>query len=380
MIGNRLNPFSLGSYLGVNWDRRLRAAAHEKGLQLMYLYNVVPSRDTILQCPQCNVPMRTITDRNRGIGWRFSCPNNHRMEPTQNTFFERVRLNEVGSDAVIKAAYCWFTDVPVTQAMGYVNIASDTCVAWYSYFRSVATKIAWHDFLPIGGDTDIVEVDETHLFRRKFQVGRLGMWRDVWLFGGISRTTKIRFGVIVPDRSSDTLLPIMQQYIDSDTFICSDEWRAYTTCGQAFSGHGTVNHSRSFINPPRNQDPLWVPLGRFHEACLDKQWMGPFPAPNVVPVRYHTQNGERSWENLKKTLRTCNSLELAEGYVGEWMYRSNILNRIPESGPRFGRFLDDMRRAYPGIGKQKMSETLDDCTCHECDPPVTFPSTDCFTS
>lgn len=52
--------------------------------------------------------------------------------------------------------------------------------------------------------------------------------------GGISRTTKKVFGVIVPDRSADTLLPIMQQYIHHDSFICSDMWGAYNQCGNIF--------------------------------------------------------------------------------------------------------------------------------------------------
>lgn len=52
--------------------------------------------------------------------------------------------------------------------------------------------------------------------------------------GGISRTTKKVFGVIVPDRSQTTLLPIMQKYIHHEAFICSDMWRAYGQCNNIF--------------------------------------------------------------------------------------------------------------------------------------------------
>lgn len=47
----------------------------------------------------------------------------------------------------------------------------------------MASKIAFHDYLQIGGDNDIVEVDETHLFRAKYNVGRVYRWNAVWLFG-----------------------------------------------------------------------------------------------------------------------------------------------------------------------------------------------------
>lgn len=52
--------------------------------------------------------------------------------------------------------------------------------------------------------------------------------------GGISRTSKKVFGVIVPDISVDTLIPVMQKYIHHDSFICSDMWRAYNQCGNIF--------------------------------------------------------------------------------------------------------------------------------------------------
>lgn len=116
----------------------------------------------------------------------------------------------------------------------------------------------------IGDSQDIVEVDETHLLKAKYNVGRVMTLSAVWLFGieifnlkkfllgakyrfskisilfqnlnigGISHTTKKVFGKIVPDRTTDTLLPIMQSYIDQDSFICSDMWRACNPCGQIF--------------------------------------------------------------------------------------------------------------------------------------------------
>jgi len=56
-------------------------------------------------------------------------------------------------------------------------------VAYTEYFRDVALKIAYHDFEQIGGENYIVEIDETHLFRAKYNVGRQMAWSAVWLFG-----------------------------------------------------------------------------------------------------------------------------------------------------------------------------------------------------
>lgn len=62
-------------------------------------------------------------------------------------------------------------------------MSTETVVAYTEYFRDVALKIAYHDFEQIGGSHDIVEIDETHLFRAKYNVGRQMAWSAVWLFG-----------------------------------------------------------------------------------------------------------------------------------------------------------------------------------------------------
>lgn len=148
-----------------------------------------------------------------------------------------------------------------------INKAAAT--AWYGYCRDVAAKIAWHEYGQIGGDNDVVEVDETHLFRRKYNRGRLlQQWAHIWVFGGISRTSKKVFGCLVPDGSRNTLL---LEKIHPGSYICSDEWRAYNRCNQHFAGHGTVNHSIAFVNPPSRQNPLFFSVGRFTAECLDTQ-------------------------------------------------------------------------------------------------------------
>lgn len=64
-----------------------------------------------------------------------------------------------------------------------MKISTDTAVAYTEFFRDVAMKIAYHDFCLLGDEHDIVEVDETHLFRQKYNVGRQMAWNAVWLFG-----------------------------------------------------------------------------------------------------------------------------------------------------------------------------------------------------
>ena len=69
------------------------------------------------------------------------------------------------------------------------------------------------------------------------------------MFGGIERGTSNAFMVVVPDRTKQTLMPIIQTYIRPGTTVISDEWRAYFDVGISGYTHQTVNHSENFVDP-----------------------------------------------------------------------------------------------------------------------------------
>ena len=62
-------------------------------------------------------------------------------------------------------------------------------------------------------------------------------------FSGESRGSKSAFMVVVPGRTKNTLMPIIQKYIRTGSTIMSDEWRAYADIGTSGYTHQTVNHS-----------------------------------------------------------------------------------------------------------------------------------------
>uniref|UniRef100_V5GTL7 ISXO2-like transposase domain-containing protein n=1 Tax=Anoplophora glabripennis TaxID=217634 RepID=V5GTL7_ANOGL len=370
------NSYSLGYYLGIDGTETAeqKRRSNEQGLKLLQLYGVIPIRNTPANCPDCNAPLSTISERER-YGWRYSCRNHQarkKFSPLENTFLSRARLNgEMTADKIILIIDMWLKREPLLSAQETLSMSANTVVAWYGFCRDVACAIAWHDFIPIGGAGDVVEVDEFHLFKRKHNVGRETMSEHAWVVGGISRTTKNRFAVIVERRDADILMPLLQQCIDGNSYICTDGWKAYEDCDMVFNGHGVANHNQNFLNPPREEEPNWASAGTFNEECLDTKWNGPAPQPGYVPFRNHTQTIERAWRDLKECLKTTNSMEYASEYIGEWMYRKDILERNLNMKEKFEKFLRDIRRAYPGIGKKPMKKSFEDlldCDCHECEP------------
>ncbi|KAJ8933856.1 hypothetical protein NQ318_004687 [Aromia moschata] len=84
-----------------------------------------------------------------------------------------------------------------------------------------------------------------------------------------------------------------------------------------FNGHGNVNHSENFVNPPREEPPIWMPAGRFNNECLDWNWKRNPPAAGLQPFRIHTQHIEieRAWRDLKSHIKSSSSLDFASQYL-----------------------------------------------------------------
>ena len=112
-----------------------------------------------------------------------------------------------------------------------------------------------------------MEIDETVVVRRKYERGRVASKAQIWLFGGVERSTngeQCFLAVIDGQRSAQNLLPMLQKYIRPGSIIYSDLWRSYNSIPnlpQCYT-HFTVNHSENFIDPisgrhTQNIESLW---------------------------------------------------------------------------------------------------------------------------
>jgi len=72
----------------------------------------------------------------------------------------------------------------------------------------------------IGGPNIIVEIDGAKFGKRKHNVGRIV--EGQWVYGGIERENPEKcFLVPVPDRKSDTLISLIEEYIRPGSIIVS---------------------------------------------------------------------------------------------------------------------------------------------------------------
>ena len=113
--------------------------------------------------------------------------------------------------------------------------------------------------------------------------------------------------VEVDDRSTPTLLPIIQRHILPGTTVTSDQWRVYCCLGQSGFNHETVNQ---------------------------------FCRSAVMQVHAHTQNVESMWGKAKSKQKQGNGTAeaLFNSYLQEYLLRrqfgdfpfENIVKHIAE--------------------------------------------------
>ncbi|KAH7823178.1 putative transposase-like protein [Monocercomonoides exilis] len=102
----------------------------------------------------------------------------------------------------------------------------------------------------IGGEGKIVEIDEAVWRRRKYHKGKKK--KLIWIIGGVVRLEGggdgDRFMMIVPDRTKETLIPIILDHLKFGTKIYSDKWKAFQCLSTFGYLHETVCHKRKFFN------------------------------------------------------------------------------------------------------------------------------------
>ena len=148
----------------------------------------------------------------------------------KGSFFEGSKLD---NSTILQIIWYWVHNVDQDLIKLELDINSNTTlVDWFNFGRDVCVEILIKDSKKIGGPGHIVEIDESKFGKRKFNKGR--QVDGCWVLGGIDRETRETFFRIVPDRTAETLIPILIEHVHPESTIYSDCWTAYSTINKHF--------------------------------------------------------------------------------------------------------------------------------------------------
>ena len=102
----------------------------------------------------------------------------------------------------------------------------------------------------MGGNGNIIEIDESKFGRREYNKGH--HVDGVWVFGGVKRNTRKIFSMPVKNRNKNILEKLLRRQVNPYSIIYSDCWKAYSSISSIFYTHRSANHSKEFINKLAN--------------------------------------------------------------------------------------------------------------------------------
>jgi transposase-like protein len=139
-------------------------------------------------------------------------------------------------------------------------LSAHTVADWGMFCRETMLVFLEGSSVKIGGPNRTVEIDESKFGRRKYHRGH--PVKGQWVFGGVERESGETFLVPVPDRTADTLMTVIRDWIEPCTTVISDSWAAYRNLDAQGYTHRTVNHSIQFVNPH-----TWA-----HTNTIERTW------------------------------------------------------------------------------------------------------------
>ena len=223
------NACSASSTISIDWGNLSQFNFLKVFNSELYCFEIsmqlglIPHKNSTFTCPKsCQGIVSYKTSKYRKPGYRFQCSNcNFTKSPLENTIFNEKHLSP---QQIFQLIYLFLDEVPVTKAAIVLKIIKEAVVEYYLEFRQIMEIIISNDPRKLGGMGKIVECDECHISKRKYNRGRMLHSEHIWVFGAICRKTNDCFVVRVPNRTEDTLVAAMLAMIDQDSFIVTDSY------------------------------------------------------------------------------------------------------------------------------------------------------------
>ena len=217
------------------------------GIQFLKDVSLIHSK---VPCNACGREMKWCADPTSKDGFRWRCRRkvaeakcSQSQGIRHGSWFQQSNLT---FQEVLYLTYDIVCRVPAHQIRREYAFSSKTIADWGMFCRETMLMYVEGCSEKIGFPNKTVEIDESMFGRRKYNRGH--PVKGQWVFGGVERESGRTFLVPVPNRTADTLVTIIDAWIEPGTTVISDCWAAYRDLAARGYTHRTVNQTISFVN------------------------------------------------------------------------------------------------------------------------------------
>lgn len=206
-------------------------------------------------CVHCSNPMvlKRANDSIDKYEWRCcftKCPKKTTSNSVRSgSCIEGMRISIL---ALLKILINWSSNLQPFLILRLISVTEPTLLKVRRIIQKKIIKYFEENPIVLGGPNIVCMVDETKInFNVKSHRGRAPV-EPVWLFVITDTSTSPALGYceIVPNRTSRTLISIIERVVRPGSFIYSDEWPSYNSLKQNNNFEfGSVCHKYNFVNP-----------------------------------------------------------------------------------------------------------------------------------
>ena len=222
----------------------------DPGFAVQFLKDVGLLRSK-MQCNTCDRDMTWSAEPSIPEGFRWRCRKkvagvkcSESRSIKHGSWFQQSNLT---FREILLISYDIVRREPALHIQQEFRLSPPTVTSWGMFCRETMLVFMEGCSEKIGGPNKTVEIDESKFGRRKYHRGY--PVKGQWVFGGLERDSGRTFLVPVPDRTADTLVTTIHDWIEPGTTVISCDWGAYHNLGSQGSTHCTANHSIQFVNP-----------------------------------------------------------------------------------------------------------------------------------
>ena len=117
----------------------------------------------------------------------------------------------------MKFTYWWCQDLDQWQIKKQLGIGSHAAVDWDMFCREVCEVTLFEKREKIGGPGKLVQIDKSKIGKRKYHRGHVV--EGQWVFGGIEEDSRKSFMETVENRTEETLLNLIREWVAPGTVI-----------------------------------------------------------------------------------------------------------------------------------------------------------------